>query len=207
MGQAWTPILVWTEPHVTLYGGYDVKKAESFFAHDYIYEWTHEDGKVSKHINGYKLMETSYIGNQMVNDVVSELVAHRDQSPRIVWMGEYASDARWEGATEDDMEEVAVLMRFIHGPFEHSIRRKAVQDAQPPKVWILCPDLGQYIEYDREKEGIAALPLLCAIGNGLGGGDYRGTNMDLVGTWAYRNLVVCDEEPEGWDLTEMFEEE
>ena len=31
---------------------------------------------------------------------------------------------------------------------------------------------------------IHPLPLLTAIGNGKGGGDYRGTCLDLVGHWA-----------------------
>ena len=206
MGQSWTVALTWKKEHKSLYGGYDVDMVETFFAHDYIYEWEHEDGSVSKHINGYKLMETSYIGNQMVKDVVSELVAHRNDHPRITWIGEYALDGKLPGRDEGALEELGQLVRVVDGPFEHSIRHEAVQDAQPPKVWILCPELGQYVRYDPGEGGIAAIAILCAVGNGLGGGDYHGTNMDMVGTWAYRELEVRDEEPEGQDLTEVFKE-
>ena len=205
MGQSWTAALTWKAPHIGLYGSYDVDMAETFFGHDYIYEWTHEDGTVSKHINGYKLMETSYIGNQLVNHVVDELVAHRDDSPRLAWIGEYLDDVDDESYPED----LKFLVRTVNSPFEHSLRVTPVQDAAPPKVYIRCPERGEYVCYDRTTGGnllIAAIPLLCAVGNGLGGGDYEGTNMELVGAWAMRELEVCDAEPDGYDLTEAFRE-
>lgn len=42
---------------------------------------------------------------------------------------------------------------------------------------------------------IAPLPLLLALGNGLGGGDYRGNNDHLVGSWAKDSdkLEICEE--------------
>ena len=201
MGQAWTVALSWKKDHRTLYGGYDVDMVETYFAHDYVYEWTDEQGRVSKHINGYKLMETSYVGNQMVNDVVRGLIGHRDDHPMLTWVGEYTEYA------ED--EHINDLIRMVNNPFEHSIRHEAVQDANPPKVWILCPDLGQYVRYDpgKDRGEIAAIALLCAFGNGLGGGDYSGTAMELVGKWVGHELRVCDTEPEGEDLTGMFKEE
>lgn len=205
MGQAWAAALTWKAPHIGLYGSYDVDMAETFFGHDYIYDWTHEDGTVSKSINGYKLMETSYIGNQLVNHIIDELVAHRDDSPRLAWIGEYLDDVDDESYPED----LKFLVRTVNSPFEHSLRVTPVQDACPPKVWIRCPELGQYVLYDRTTGGdlrIAAIPLLCAVGNGLGGGDYEGTNMELIGTWAMRPLEVCDAEPSGEDLTNAFRE-
>lgn len=42
---------------------------------------------------------------------------------------------------------------------------------------------------------IHPLPLLTAIGNGLGGGDYYGINTDDVGTWAWNEISVEDEPP------------
>lgn len=40
------------------------------------------------------------------------------------------------------------------------------------------------------------LPLLCADGNGQGGGDYWGKNYTKVGYWAYDRIGVADELPE-----------
>ena len=38
-------------------------------------------------------------------------------------------------------------------------------------------------------------PLLCADGNGRGGGDYEGTNMELIGSWAFDRIGVANELP------------
>ena len=38
------------------------------------------------------------------------------------------------------------------------------------------------------------LPLLTAVGNGLGGGDYHGINEEKVGSWAFDLLEVVDHE-------------
>lgn len=41
------------------------------------------------------------------------------------------------------------------------------------------------------------LPLFMAIGNGLGGGDYWGPNVDQVGSWAGDSVVPTNERPGG----------
>ena len=38
------------------------------------------------------------------------------------------------------------------------------------------------------------LPLLTANGNGRGGGDYLGSDMDLVGSWAGDRIAVANDE-------------
>ena len=57
------------------------------------------------------------------------------------------------------------------------------------------------------------LPLLTCIGNGKGGGDYHGTSMERIGSWALHPLAILPEglpEPDGeWeDISEsvLFEE-
>ena len=53
--------------------------------------------------------------------------------------------------------------------------------------------------YERNKDNddwcVNPLSLLTAIGNGLGGGDYRGINEDYVGEWAWETISVEDEVP------------
>lgn len=39
------------------------------------------------------------------------------------------------------------------------------------------------------------LPLLTAIGNGRGGGDYHGTNESMVGMWAMDLLSFTEDRP------------
>ena len=54
------------------------------------------------------------------------------------------------------------------------------------------------------------LPLLTALCNGLGGGDYEGINMNAVGTWSFKQIrAVLSREavPEGYtDVSDPFEE-
>ena len=42
---------------------------------------------------------------------------------------------------------------------------------------------------------IHPLPILTCIGNGRGGGDYYGTNMDMVGAWAMDRITFTEEWP------------
>ena len=48
------------------------------------------------------------------------------------------------------------------------------------------------------------LPLLTAEGNGRGGGDYEGTNMKLVGSWARDFIKVAGND---WDLVKRLKEQ
>lgn len=65
-------------------------------------------------------------------------------------------------------------------------------------------------EKDRSSEHLTVhpLPLLCAFGNGRGGGDYSGKNMELIGAWAFDRIGVANELPEGFktELVVSFEE-
>ena len=58
-----------------------------------------------------------------------------------------------------------------------------------------------------DKWELCPLLILLAIGNGQGGGDYHGTNMDKVGTWAFHKIKVYYEEPHWMEkLENIFEE-
>lgn len=48
---------------------------------------------------------------------------------------------------------------------------------------------------DADNWCIHPIPLLTAVGNGKGGGDYFGVNNELVGRWAGDALYIDDEEP------------
>ncbi|MBQ7621199.1 MAG: hypothetical protein IJV47_05515 [Candidatus Methanomethylophilaceae archaeon] len=210
MGQAWTAALIWSEKHGKKYS-HDVEKVETFFAHDYVYEYsyTDSDGQVrtGTSINGYKLMETSYKGNQLVNDFIKEMVGHRE-SPvlRAAWIGEYYDGSEFEDG------DYHSLIDAVNSPWEMSFRHEADDDATFEPVVICCDELRQYIrctpDPGKEDLEIASLPLLCAVGNGLGGGDYYGSRIELVGSWAFKPLTLRNEEPGGYDdLTDVFVEE
>ena len=73
---------------------------------------------------------------------------------------------------------------------------------------ILNNELKKYIEIPENNDDwvIHPLPLLCADGNGLGGGDYYGINMDKVGIWAYDRLGVTNKRPHYKKIKVEFKE-
>jgi hypothetical protein len=77
--------------------------------------------------------------------------------------------------------------------------------------YILNLDKKQYVkipEYNENEWTIHPLPLLCADGNGRGGGDYSGSDMDKVGVWAYDKIGISNEIPNGFtELVVNFEEQ
>jgi hypothetical protein len=59
--------------------------------------------------------------------------------------------------------------------------------------------------YVKKNAGLHPLSLLTAEGNGRGGGDYDGPNMEMVGTWA-RDVISMENEAPDYTLIEcVFE--
>ena len=174
--------------------------------------------------NGLKLMEHSYIGNNFVNAVLTEIW----QDPtRVAWIGDYSDDelgdayerklthedfmhyyaAAWNDGREDlrvRPEPRSILTMRIK-------RRYLVNHTQ--KVYI---HIGEYIAANRWTEQgewcngrydpfasydmcVNPLPLLTACGNNRGGGDYRSGNPDFdqVGSWAFDLIECTDKLPKG----------
>ena len=76
--------------------------------------------------------------------------------------------------------------------------------------YILNLDKKQYVKipkYNENEWTIHPLPILCADGNGRGGGDYNGSDIDKVGVWAYDRIGISNEIPnEFTELVVNFEE-
>lgn len=137
--------------------------------------------------SGMKLMEHSWLENDFVNGVLESIW---DNSCRVAWVGDYADDIDDfdEYYTEEVYESVwgdyAVELPFDEVPSIHS------------EGFIVNHDKGLYIDlakYAKESASkprwsdvewcIHPLPILTCVGNGRGGGDYHGTNMDAIGSW------------------------
>ena len=54
---------------------------------------------------------------------------------------------------------------------------------------------------------ICPFAVLTAIGNGRGGGDYDGIEMDMVGAWAWDEIAITKKIPEGFKLLDFHFEE
>lgn len=153
----------------------------------------------SGYISG-KLMSTSYIGNFFVNAVCREL----QRNPcRIVWVGDYTEDDELAKTTNGE-----VSMEMVYGS-DPVHRFGSAKNFSYRGKYLVNLTKGVYISFDEylknhpEKDmdyGIEhPLPILASIGNGRGGGDYSGRNMDCVGSWAWDEISITKKRPEGME--------
>lgn len=150
-----------------------------------------EDYKVVESITswdygcGAKLMEHSYVGNEFVNRAIGLL--QDNPGSRFVWAGDYADPAT--GETENENEpNIYTLCEGHKAPDS-----KRSEESRTPK-FVINLDKGMFVRIPKRDPGfyrIHPLPLLCAAGNDLGGGDYHnGKNYDKVGSWAYDHITL-----------------
>lgn len=170
--------------------------------------------------NGVKLMEHSWVGNDFVNAILGAI---EDNPARVAWVGDYSTDSIKDGCnlgngfitSRSQFEKV--YSRTWSGGRGKGVRALPKTDKQYDfgmdskdcyivnKTKRCFVDLERYIkENSVHKYGgiwaINPLPLLTAVGNGLGGGDFRGpTGMEQVGTWAFDEIYVSSLCPSKWD--------
>lgn len=170
MGQYYTPVL---------------KDKKNNFEYYYSHEYD----------NGLKLMEHSYISNYFVESIVKRLL---NNPMRVAWVGDYAEEEDFiKNPTHKDLIDFVNVERnnaiFKKGDFnpvkdmENSLNLFMINHTK--KIFIdMSSYLASNIVSDKDKWNygfcIHPLPLLTALGNEKGGGDYRGINKELVGTWA-----------------------
>ena len=139
----------------------------------------------SMYYNGVKLTEHSYIGNNFMT-IVENLIGPNGMfyRSRIVWAGDYAD-------AEPNSENNLYKMCETKTPLERTepIVSYAYIVNHTKKVYI------------KKKGDFHPLPLLTAEGNGRGGGDYDGPNMDMVGTWA-RDVISMEKDAPDYTLIE-----
>lgn len=153
---------------------------------------------------GLKLMEHSWFGNGLINGVLERIDGRQ---ARIAWVGDYAKE-------ESDFREVEGYTQEVYEKLWH---RDGEPDGLPdlpfpsmpedhPDGYVVNHSKGLYIDLAAYHEAakvrsygkwwcVHPLPLLTAIGNGRGGGDYfkrnflsgeygDAKNSDVVGSWA-----------------------
>lgn len=141
--------------------------------------------------NGIKLMEHSYIDNSLLNAVLNYMYKNKDvQTFHLVWAGDYADTEQETDRTLYDMCRE---------------QQEIPYDTERPEVrFIVNVDKKRFVDLwgvpDYTRWAAHPLALLTAEGNGRGGGDYNGTSMNLVGTWARDTLTVM-----GTDLNAIRE--
>lgn len=172
-----------------------------------------ENGEVSclyshDYDNGLKLMEHSYIGNDFVNAVFTQ-IWHNPQ--RVAWIGDY-SDTRygdpWESIVPENFMDYYSAVWSDNDPRIKPKAKKlvsmkntrrflvnhdkkeyvAIAEYVEQNKWHVEGDCRQYANKKRTKIKtvhysydmcINPLPLLTACGNDRGGGDYRSNHPDF----------------------------
>ncbi len=149
-----------------------------------------------------KLMEHSYVDNQFVDAITEELI--KNGSAQIAWVGDYA-DLPKEYKKYNPWKRNGRIIKYTTPAAEHVLSGK----------YIVNLTKRQYINFDEyykanqwketwtDSDGnkhesiwcIHPLPILTACGNGLGGGDYRGSCMGIVGAWAFDEIKIVDRKP------------
>ena len=160
--------------------------------------------------NGLKLMEHSYIGNNFVG-VVMKLLSKGGEwyKKPIVWCGDYFSEEgeeKYYDKTDDNLKIMPVFS------MDESEQVKCVLVNHTKKEYLIispqdfkkstkakaqAKKMLKVIEGEEREWKIHPLPLLTALGNGRGGGDFRGEN-EYIGYWARDILSVEKEIPKGY---------
>ena len=199
MGQYYVPVLIGEDESI-----------RTLYSHDYD--------------NGLKLMEHSYIGNNFVNAVLTELWK---KPARVAWIGDY-SDA-YQGDRYEEKLSHDAFMRYYHAAWKdrdkHRVRPapSVIIDMGSTERYLINHtqrsyiDIADYIALNTLTEKgawrngaydpnatyemcVHPLPLLTACGNNRGGGDYYHPRPDhaLAGSWAFDRIECSDAFPDGY---------
>lgn len=134
---------------------------------------------------GGKLMEHSYIGNRYVGAAMALLkpsgLWHKQ---RFIWCGDYSPTGYYQKVRRE-------------------LKPKPLSNYEQLRSLIVNHSKKQYVVLSKIKPDaygfrINPLPLLTASGNGAGGGDYDGSNLSLVGSWAGDIISVEILKPMGY---------
>ena len=177
MGQYYKPIIL-------------AKKNDKPISH--LYTWDYG--------NGMKLMEHSWLLNDMVGAFANQLI---EKPQRVVWAGDYADIEKgtegtgYEGKGENlydlatdetKVNPVASETRLKEYPFLVNHNKKVFLDLRKsPK--------------NSDNFRVHPLPLLTVEGNGRGGGDYRSNKgVKFIGTWSRDSISLEKTKPQDYKL-------
>lgn len=161
---------------------------------------------------GMKLTEHSWIGNGFTN-YISKYIYKKPTS--IAWVGDYSEDicpvynvcwgdgaivkpfpAKLEQVKIDsyiDIDGNERTYKYINNKFDYK-GKYLVNHTK--RIGFKFDDLYTYKDGNYEWT-LYPLSLLVAFGNGRGGGDYHGSNMEMIGAWCLDTISIEDKMPKG----------
>ena len=155
-----------------------------------------------------KLMETSWLPNPYVNAIAKMLYKN---PRRVLWCGDYVEEPDFTEIRKEKHTWVprykTVWNRDEKGTKVSELREGAGFDVS--KLFLVNHSKKEYVDIAKyaaasDSNGwcIHPLPLLVAVGNGRGGGDYGNcgdcSSMAAVGSWAWDELSFEDNAPAGY---------
>ena len=119
----------------------------------------------------------------------------------------YDSDNNWHAVKADEVEKLVNeygLSEYPRYALNHT-KKQYIDQTTGPVSWVWFDKNDKPSDYVYTKDDISVarydeLPLLLAVGNGLGGGDYCGPNENMIGYWAGDDIELCDEVPNGYEI-------
>jgi hypothetical protein len=140
--------------------------------------------------NGAKLVEHSYVGNEFMNAVEALLMPNAPFfKSRLVWAGDYADP-------EPGLESEKTLYDIAYENPELFYTKQRTDQDMP--LYVINHTKQLY--FVKMKHGTHPLSILTSEGNGRGGGDYRGRDEELAGTWARDVISVENDKPTRYTL-------
>jgi hypothetical protein len=141
--------------------------------------------------NGSKLTEHSYIGNDFVQ-AIEYLLSPNGMfyKSRLVWAGDYADEELDSDKNLYSMVNQETMQEIMRLPFLPDFYTSTIDTY----TYIVNHTKQLYMKKPEKNTSVLTihpLPLLTAEGNSRGGGDYRGSNTELVGTWA-RDVISLE---------------
>jgi hypothetical protein len=159
--------------------------------HETVKAWvySHEYG------DGLKLMEHSYQGNKFVSTFEKQLSRTGEHyKSRVVWAGDYADEEPGLKIINEGKEYDANL----HSLCDKKNKIKPKVSETDTYQYILNHTKKLFVDKNKVPEikdwegaKIHPLPLLTCEGNGRGGGDFRGDEKGIVGSWA-RDVISVE---------------
>lgn len=156
--------------------------------------------------NGAKLTEHSWIGNYFVSGVLRKLTGN---PRRVWWLGDYATQENYKSSYSlSDSQKEQAEDTYSHCSGKTVGAFTSIMPGQIPgwnswtfdNYYLINWDKKSYVRLkpaDPDRWELCPLPLLTAVGNGKGGGDYFGVNAEYVGIWAGDRISVKPALPVG----------
>ena len=139
-------------------------------------------------LNGLKLMEHSWIGNDFTETFESLLAPNEKyHKSRIVWAGDYAEP-------EPNLYDLCADKNKINPVSKHTKKYPYIIN-HTKQVYV---DKRKGVK-DSDGWQIHPLPLLTCVGNSQGGGDFFGVdNNNIIGSWSGDVISIDSKKPKGF---------